>query len=115
MAEDNTTTATPEPSKGKGSKKRAKKRATKKRIAAKKRAAANGATKLGTMLFPKHSILKALRIPQAVLENNAGKDCTDREAAAFAGIGWSGQVAVEISSALKYGLLTRPSAGRVEP
>src|SRR5439155_16903409 len=46
---------------------------------------------------------------------NAGKDCTDREAAAFAGIGWSGQVAVEISSGLKYGLLTRPSAGRVEP
>src|SRR6266566_6401970 len=112
MAEDNTTTATPEPSKGKGSKKRAKKRATKKRIAAKKRAAANGATKLGTMLFPKHSILKALRIPQAVLENNAGRDCSDREAATFAGLGWTGSVRVEISSAIKYCLFSRPNPGK---
>lgn len=65
--------------------------------------------------FPKHPILKCLRIPQAVLENNAGKECTDREAAKFAGIGWSGQTAVEISSAIKYGLFRRPSQGKVEP
>ena len=39
----------------------------------------------------------------------------DREAAKFAGIGWSGQIQVEISSAIKYGLFSRPSAGRVEP
>jgi len=70
--------------------------------------AANGATRRGTPLgFPKHPILKCLRIPQAVLENNAGKECTDREATKFAGIGWSAQIAVEISSAIKYGFTRR--------
>jgi hypothetical protein len=54
-------------------------------------------------------------MPQAVLENNAGKECTDREAAKFAGVGWTGQIAVEISSALKYGLFERPSPGKVKP
>jgi len=78
--------------------------------------APTGATKRGVPIgFPKHPLLKCLRIPQAVLENNAGKECTDREAAKFAGIGWTGQVAVEISSALKYGLFQRPAPGRVEP
>lgn len=77
---------------------------------------ANGATKRGIPLgYPKHPILKCLRIPQAVLENNAGKECTDREAAKFASIGWSAQIAVEISSAIKYGLFERPSAGKVKP
>ena len=65
--------------------------------------------------YPKHPILKSLRIPQAVLDNNAGKECTDREAAKFAGIGLGGPTAVEISSALKYGLFERPSPGRVKP
>jgi hypothetical protein len=65
--------------------------------------------------YPKHPILKCLRIPQAVLENGAGKECTDREAATFAGIGWGGPIAVEISSAIKYGLFQRPSPGKVEP
>jgi hypothetical protein len=69
----------------------------------------------GPIAYPKHPILKCLRIPQGVLENNAGKECTDREAAKFAAVGWTGQTAVEISSALKYGLLSRPSAGKVEP
>ena len=50
-----------------------------------------------------------------MLENNAGKECTDREAAKFAGLGWSGQIAVEISSAIKYGLFHRPGPGKVEP
>ena len=54
-------------------------------------------------------------MPQAVLENNAGKECTDREAAKFAGVGWTGQIAVEISLALKYGLFERPSPGKVKP
>src|SRR3984957_21178179 len=63
--------------------------------------------KFGPIGFPKQSILKCLRMPQAVLENNAGKECTDREAAKFAGLGWTGPLAVEISSALKYGLFQR--------
>ena len=67
-----------------------KKKSTKNK---KRRRAANGATKRGIPLgYPKHPILKCLRIPQAVLENNAGKECTDREAARFASIGWSGQI-----------------------
>src|SRR5207245_2093824 len=49
------------------------------------------------------------------LENNAGKECTDREAATYANVGWSGQIAVEISSAIKYGLFERPSPGKVKP
>jgi hypothetical protein len=44
---------------------------------------------------------KVLRIPRAILEQNAGKDCTDREVAKFVGVGFGGPVKVEISSALK--------------
>jgi len=88
----------------------------KKRKSSKRSKRPKGAVKHTTTLaYPKHPILKCLRIPQAVLENGAGKECTDREAANYAGIGWSGPVAVEISSAIKYGLLQRPSAGKVEP
>src|ERR1700733_4072444 len=101
MAED---TAQPidtkaEPAKGKSKKKAKKKNAAKK---------AAGATKFGPIGYPKHPILKCIRIPQGVVENNAGKECTDREAAKFAGIGWSGDIGVEISSAIKYGLFERP-------
>jgi hypothetical protein len=65
--------------------------------------------------FPKHSILNCLRIPQAILEQNAGKECTYREAAKFAGLGYTGEVGVEISSALKYGLLERVGTGTIRP
>ncbi len=65
--------------------------------------------------FPKHPISKCLRIPQAVLEQNAGKECSDREAAKFANIGYTGVTGVEISSALKYGLFERPAKGTVKP
>jgi hypothetical protein len=95
-----------EPAKGKGKKKAKKKKAAKK---------AAGATKFGPIGYPKHPILKCTRIPQGVVENNAGKECTDREAAKFAGIGWSGDIGVEISSAIKYGLFERPSPGHVKP
>src|SRR5258706_9933792 len=107
MAEDNgTNAATPQPAKGKAKKKAPKKGSSKKRT---------GATRFGPIVFPKQPILKCLRMPQAVLENNAGKECTDREAAKFAGLGWTGPLSVEISSALKYGLFERPSAGYVKP
>jgi hypothetical protein len=107
MAED---TAQPVATEAKPAKSKGKKKKSKRRQGTK---AANGATKRGIPLgYPKHPILKCLRIPQAVLENNAGKECTDREAAKFASIGWSGQIAVEISSAIKYGLFERPSPGR---
>jgi hypothetical protein len=69
----------------------------------------------GRVAFPKDSLAKCLRIPQGVIEQNAGNECADREAAAFAKIGWTGLVGVEISSAIKYGLLERPSSGKVKP
>lgn len=65
--------------------------------------------------FPKHSILGCIRIPQAIVDQNAGEACTDREGAAYAKIGWSGEIGVEISSAIKYGLLERPSPGHIKP
>lgn len=65
--------------------------------------------------FPKHSILNCLRIPQAILEQNAGKECSYRDAAKFAGLGYTGDIGVEISSALKYGLLERAGTGTVRP
>jgi len=110
MAKDDTTTAAAEPELTKG---KAKKKAAKR--PKKKAATAPSVGKFSNMVFPKHSIIKALRIPQAILENNAGRDCTDREAAKFAGLNWSGPLGVEISSALKYGLFQRPNPGRVEP
>lgn len=65
--------------------------------------------------YPKHAISQCLRIPEAVLEQNAGKECSYREAAKFAGLGYTGQLGVEISSALKYGLLQRTTPGKIQP
>jgi hypothetical protein len=113
MADENTTTAASETAPTKANKKAAKKKSSKKKSSAKKKKSAAG--KFGPILFPKHSIFKALRLPQAVLENNAGRSCTDREAAGFAGLGWTGPLSTEISSALKYGLFQRPTPGKVEP
>jgi hypothetical protein len=113
-SDDDLQAAGPESTTGKSGLKRKRKRGKKR--GARRKENAGGATRRGTPLaFPKHSILKCLRIPQAVLENNAGKECTDREAAKFAGVGWSGQIGVEISSAIKYGLFHRPNPGKVEP
>jgi hypothetical protein len=63
--------------------------------------------------FPRHSSKKALRIPRAILEQNAGKDCTDKEALKFSGLNVNGPAKVELSSSLKYGFLTRPATGKV--
>jgi hypothetical protein len=79
-------------------------------------AASNSSAGRGARVaFPKHSLLSCLRIPQAILEQNAGDECTDREAAAFAKLGWTGDMRVEISSAIKYGWLERPAPSRVKP
>ncbi len=63
--------------------------------------------------FPRHSVEKALRIPKAIIDQNAGRDCTKRESAKFVGVGFNGPYQVEISSAIKYGFLTSPSAGTI--
>jgi hypothetical protein len=69
----------------------------------------------GRVAYPKDSLATSLRIPQGILEQNAGNACTPKEAAGFARIGWTGGVGVEISSATKYGLLERPTPGKVKP
>ena len=63
--------------------------------------------------YPRHSVSKSLRIPKAILEQNAGKECSDSEAIGFLGFKLNGEMAVEISSGIKYGLLERPASRRV--
>lgn len=63
--------------------------------------------------YPRHSVEKALRVPKAILEQNAGRSCSDREAAQFVGVGYGGDFKVEMSSGIKYGLLERPQAGKI--
>jgi hypothetical protein len=56
--------------------------------------------------YPRHSVERALRIPKAIYDQNAGNPCTVKEAAAFTGAGSaSGNFIVEVSSAKKYGYL----------
>ena len=64
--------------------------------------------------YPRHSLEKVLRIPKAILEQNAGKECTDKDAAGFVGLTTAkGPFNVEINSSIKYGLLKRPSSGKI--
>lgn len=64
--------------------------------------------------YPRHAVEKALRIPKAILDQNAGRSCTVKEAAAFLGLGDAGPFQTEVSSGIKYGLLDRPMAGQVQ-
>jgi len=57
----------------------------------------------GHAKYPRHSVERALRIPKAIIEQNAGKACTPKEAAAFLGATSAlGPFAVEVASATKY-------------
>ncbi|MFX1521744.1 MAG: hypothetical protein ACFFCD_17705 [Promethearchaeota archaeon] len=71
-------------------------------------------TKASKAKYPRHSIEKVLRIPRAILEQNAGKECSEKDSAKFVGVGYAGPYQLEISSALKYGLLERPSTKRLK-
>lgn len=56
--------------------------------------------------YPRHALEKALRLPKALYEQNAGKPATRQEAVRFAGgSAVNGPWSVEISSSLKYGFL----------
>jgi hypothetical protein len=56
--------------------------------------------------YPRHSVERALRIPKAIYEQNAGNPSTLKEAATFTGAtSVSGPFNVEVSSAKKYGFL----------
>jgi len=85
-----------------------KKRHTKKKAAAKKTTSSSGTAK-----FPRHSISKVLRIPKAIIVQNAGNECSIAESAEFVGVGNHGPYKLEISSATKYGLLESSAAGRI--
>jgi hypothetical protein len=86
------------------------KKAVKARKALKQQAA------MGRAKYPRNSVEKALRIPKAIIEQNAVKACTPKEAAAFLGAtSAAGPFAVEVSSAMKYGFLERPEAGKIQP
>jgi hypothetical protein len=85
---------------------------------AKKAAPKNDTTKIsrGLSTYPRHSLDKSLRIPKAIVEQNAGKETSETEAAKYLGISnLKGPFMVEISSALKYGLLERPNPGQLKP
>ncbi len=88
-------------------------KAGKKRVASASSPSSTGASKAR---FPRHPIAKALRIPQVILEQNAGRACSRLEAARFCGLSTpSGVFSVEISSALKYGFLEQPGSGQIQP
>jgi len=103
--------------------KKPKKKAPKKKAVSKPKVSSKkkGNVKMGKAspgaqaLYPRHSVDKALRIPKAMLEQNAGgKECSDKEAVQFLGLQLNGPSKVEISSGIKYGFLERPSSGHVK-
>lgn len=64
--------------------------------------------------YPRHTLERALRIPRAILDQNAGRECTEKESASFVGVTYNkGPYALELSSASKFGLLER-SLGRIK-
>jgi hypothetical protein len=65
--------------------------------------------------YPRHSVERAIRIPKAILEQNAGKACTPDQAAKFLGLkNPGGPFAVEIASAIKYKFLEKEN-GQLKP
>ncbi|USU21010.1 hypothetical protein [Paraburkholderia fungorum] len=63
--------------------------------------------------YPRNAVDRSLRIPKAILEQNAGKPCSVKESASFLGVGAAGPYQVEVSSGIKYGFLERPSPGLI--
>ena len=95
--------------------KRARKPAKKTQTASAKKAT-TAKTNTGRAKYPRHSVEKAIRIPKAILEKNAGRPCTPAQAAGFLGVGSpKGPFSVEIASATKYGFLERPEKGKIQP
>jgi hypothetical protein len=64
--------------------------------------------------YPRYDLEKALRIPRAILEQNAGKECSDQESAKYVKVGYTGPYQMELSAAIKYGLLERVAPKRVK-
>lgn len=95
----------------KQSKKRASKKSRKRTIGRKRNTSESQNVQAK---YPRHLIDRSLRIPRAILEQNAGKECSDAEAAGFLGFKLTGEIKSEIGSAIKYGFLERPNPRRVK-
>jgi hypothetical protein len=108
-SEEDTSEAAPKKKKTARKAKKAKK--TKK---ATKATRAKGGESGGTARFPRHTVEKALRIPRAIIEQNAGRECSEADSAKYSGVGFNGPYRLEISSSIKYGFLARPRPGIVE-
>lgn len=93
----------------------AKKPVTKKRSRARVKKKPASKKRAPTSNYPRHSVEKALRIPKAILEQNAGKECPERDSAKYCGVSYNGPFQLEISSSLKYGLLERPQPKVIQP
>lgn len=65
--------------------------------------------------YPRHAVEKALRIPKAIYDQNAGKPCSPDDAAKFTTGGRAtGRFRTEVASAKKYGFL-RSDNGKLVP
>jgi len=65
--------------------------------------------------YPRHSLEKALRIPRAILEQNAGRVCSEEESAKYCGVKFNkGPYLQEIVSGIRYNLLERPETGKIK-
>lgn len=93
------------------SKKKAKAKQGKKKAApAKKRSSSGAGAK-----YPRHNVSDVLRIPKAILDQNAGKTCSDDQVAQYLGLkSAAGPFGVEISSAIKYGFIERPGSKQLD-
>lgn len=63
--------------------------------------------------YPRHAVDRILRIPKAIIEQNAGRDASEQQAASYVGLKMTGATRMEISSAIKYGFLERPAPGQL--
>lgn len=62
----------------------------------------------GAARYPRHTLERALRIPLAILEQNAGKECSEEDSAKYVGVKFNrGPYMLEVSSVTKYGLVER--------
>lgn len=95
------------------SKKAATKKKTPKKVS--KKGVAKRVSAAVSSNYPRHSLVKALRIPRAIIEQNAGKECSEADSAKFLSVGYNGPYQLEISSALKYGIIQRLSPKQIIP
>ncbi len=93
-----------------GKKKRTSKKKSK---VSKKKTAPRKSVNSSAAKYPRHPLSKSLRIPRAIIEQNAGNECSIAESAEFVGVGNHGPYKLEVSSASKYGLVESPSSGRI--